>query len=184
MRALARRAGVAFVTPFNLFESKAGVLLGLFEKRIDLQIQRLTGKTKPAGPIDRLFEQAIVGCRAYSADPALFKPLVREISNAGGFDYGRLTLRSTDLWVLALHDALEAGFVRKDQDLEHVARSLHLGFRWILWQWAVDFLDTSELEVHCQYSVSVTLLGALSDAGRTQVLERVIRLAAPGNSPC
>lgn len=182
MRALAKRAGVAFVTPFNHFESKAGVLLGLFEKRIDAQVERLTAQTEHVAPIDRLFEQAIVGSRAYSADAPLFKPLVRATSNVDGFDYGKLTSRSTDLWTLALRDTVEAGLLRKDQDLARLARSLHLGFRWTLWQWALGVLDTEELEVHCQYGVAVALLAALSDDGRAQVLERVTALAAPAKS--
>ena len=178
MRALAKRAGVAFVTPFNLFESKAGVLLGLVEKRIDVQVGRLTARERTVDPIERLFEQAVVGTGAYSADPALYQPLVRAIASADGFDHERLMSRSVELWMLALREAVEAGFVREDRDLTRLARSLHLAFRWTLWQWSFGLLDTQELEVQCQYGVAVSLLSALSDEGRAQVLERVTSIGA------
>jgi len=183
MRALAKRAGVAFVTPFNLFESKAGVLLGLVEKRIDVQVGRQMARKGRIGPIDRLFEQSIVGSRAYSADAALYKPLVRAIANADGFDHKKLTSRSIDIWMLALRDAVEAGLVREDQDLKRLARSLHLAFRWTLWQWSFGVLDKEELEVQCQHCVSVSLLAALTQEGRAQVLDRVAAIGAAENRP-
>jgi len=183
MRALAKRARVAFVGPFNLFENKAGVLLGLLEKRIDAQVGRLTTRNESIGPIERLFEQAIVGSRAYAADPALYKPLVRAIANADGFDHEKLVSRSVEIWMLALQDAVEAGLVREDQDLARLARSLHLAFRWTLWQWALGVLDTEELEIQCQISVSVSLLAALSNVGRAQVLERVAEIGAVSERP-
>ena len=90
---------------------------------------------------------------------------------------------SVELRVLALRDAVEAGLVREDRDLARLARSLHLAFRWTLWQWALGVLDTEDLEVQCQYSVSVSLLAALSDDGRAQVLERVAALGAAAERP-
>ena len=179
MRALAKRAGVAFVTPFNLFESKAGVLLGLVEKRIEAQVRRLTVREETAGPIDRLFEQAVAGSRAYAADPALYGPVIRAIATADGFDHEKLMSRSVALWLLALRDAAEAGLVRTDQDLKRLARSLHLGFRLTLWQWALGGLSADDLEIHCQHAVSVCLLAALTEEGRALVLERVGDLEVP-----
>ena len=41
MRALAKEAGVAFVTPFNLFESKAGVLTALQQTRLEAHEKNL-----------------------------------------------------------------------------------------------------------------------------------------------
>lgn len=66
--AVSMSARVAVVPGSSFFENRAGVLLGLVGKRIDVQLGRLAGRTKNVGLLGGVFKQAVVGSRAYSAD--------------------------------------------------------------------------------------------------------------------
>jgi len=172
MRALSKEAGVAFATPFNLFENKSGVLYGLLEKRIEAQTEQILASHSELDPIDRLFEQAILGSEMYLADPALYKPILQTISNEGP-RAGKLTDVSVKLWSTALQGALETGLLEKPEDLALVARSIQLGFASLLLQWAVGQLSDEELRLQSQLSAAVSLMTVLTDDGRLQVLEKV-----------
>ncbi|HSG91170.1 MAG TPA: TetR/AcrR family transcriptional regulator [Pseudomonadales bacterium] len=172
MRALAEEAGVAFATPFNLFESKFGVLCGLLEKRIEAQMEQLGEEDPGRDPVERLFEQAALGSRMYLADPTLYKPILHEMSHAGP-EAGRVAIVSMKFWSMALQSARDTGLISTDEDVKALARLLQLGFASVLYQWASGHLRDDELVMHSQHRAAVSLMAVMTDEGRQLVLKRV-----------
>ena len=151
MRALAKRADVAFVTPFNLFGSKGGVIAALFEQKLDAQHGRLLpDMAEGSDPIERVFDLAIVGCRAYTADPELHRPLIRALSAIAAPDQSQLLAQATDLWRLSLRDAHAAGLIEPGRNLDMLASALHVAFRGALSLWTLGEIDAEQLERHLE----------------------------------
>ena len=173
MRDLAKQAGVAFVTPFNLFESKGGVIAALLEERLRTQRERLIPAHEGADPIDRVFDLATLASRAYAADAELHRPLLRALPGIEDFVESRVFALATALWRLALRDAEDAGMIEADRDLDLLARTLHITFRGAIGLWASGEIDTRELERQARYGAGVCILGVLTGEHRERVAERL-----------
>ena len=172
MRGLAEKAGVAFVTPFNLFENKGGVLGALLEARFEAQRERMTPPSADRDPVERVFDLALLAGRAYTSDAALFRPLLRAVTDVEGFDHAGLYDHAVQLWLLALRDAVAAGMIDPERNVELLARFFHNVFRGALSLWLVGEIDTDEFEGQTEYGVALGLLGALTSDARQALLER------------
>jgi AcrR family transcriptional regulator len=173
MRALAEKAGVALVTPFNLFESKGGVLSALVEERLDAQAKRMSSPPGDRGPVEHVLELARNASRTYTSDAALHRPLLRGLFQVEGVGHPALGKRSVQLWMPSLRDAAAAGMIAPDQDLAFLAHALHIAFRGALALWVSGEIDQEELERHAEHAASACLLGALTGVAQASVLERV-----------
>lgn len=176
MRELAKRAGVAFVTPFNLFGNKGGIIAALFEQRLAAHRERLGPRHDgESDPLDRLLELAVVGTRAYTADPELSRPLLRAVPHVASGNAQLLAL-ATNLWRTALEDMRNAGMISKEHDLELLARTLHVAFRGAVSIWAVEEVDAAELERQAEYGACACVAGVLTDESRERILARMSEL--------
>ena len=173
MRELAKRAGVAFVTPFNLFGNKGGILAGLLEERLEAHRERLVPAHQGDDPVDRVFELALLGSRAYTSDPQLHRPLLRELPGAGREGDEHLLALATSLWRLALRDVEAAGMVQPGRNLDLLALTLHVHFRGALSLWAMGDLEAPELEDVLQFGVGACLASALAPEHAERVAARV-----------
>ncbi len=178
MRELAKKAEVAFVTPFNLFTSKGGVIAGLLEARLDAQRERLIPVDEAVDPIDRIFDLALRGSRAYTADPELYRPILQALPSIEGVDDARLLALATELWRLALRDAENVGMIETGRDLDLLSRTLHITFRGALWFWVAGGVDVPELERQVQYGAGTCLLAVLTTEHRERVADRLRTLEA------
>lgn len=182
MRDLAKKAGVAFVTPFNLFENKGGIIAGLFEKRLRAQQERLIPKADGADgedPIDRLFELAAHSSRAYAADPELHRPLLRALPGVESRGESSLLALATELWLSVLREGERAGMVEAGRDLTLLARTMHVTFRGAISLWASGEIDATELERQAQYAAGACFVAVLTGEHRERVSERLRELEGP-----
>ena len=181
MRDLAKEAGVAFVTPFNLFDNKGGVLAALFEARLETQRRTLQRDARETSdPVERMLHLAVTSARAYSTDPDLYRPLLRALPAVAPSDDLRLLDLAIGLWRTVLESARGDGMLAAERNLELLARTLHVGFRGTLSLWAADDIDAAELEHQAEYGVALTLAAILArPRDRQRLNARIAELEQP-----
>lgn len=173
MRDLAKQAGVAFVTPFNLFENKGGIIVALFEERLRTQQERIVSGDEDDDPVERLFDLAARSCRAYAADPELHRPLLRALPGVETLGGTPLFALATELWLSLLREAERAGRIEAGRDLDLLARTMHVTFRGAISLWASGEIDACEFERQAQYAVGACLLAVLTAKHRERVSKRI-----------
>lgn len=166
MRALASEAGVAFVTPFNLFESKGNILTALLQSKLAENREQFEAKSGRKKPLDQLITMAAVSAQAYVADPELFRPLWTAFGNQRDADIRVSTDLGAVIWRPELELAAEAGVMEKGRSLSLLARSLHLMFRGTMWQWAVGEIGSEEFVAQVQFGTVMWLIGAVTPEHR------------------
>jgi len=169
MRTLADESGLSLATPFNLFGSKAAVLVALIDRALDAQAARLAA-ARDLEPIERVIALGERGVRAYTRDEVFYRPLFAAIAEvtSRGSPPGLLE-RATDLWREALRDAEASGLLDPGLDLELLARLLHLQFRVALMNWAARETDAGGWLLEVRYGLAVVLLGAVTEPVRPRL---------------
>ena len=76
MRALAQSAGVAGMTPYNLFGSKHGLLAALSRKELGHAIERVDA-AQVADSLERVFVALDMGFETFSGDEDYYRSLYR-----------------------------------------------------------------------------------------------------------
>jgi len=172
MRELADEAGVAFKTPFNLFGSRGGVLAALADRHL-LAVRDQVLVRKRSDPIDRLFQAARASVEIFTSDEDLYRPLYRsiaaEIGDLHTFD------RGSELWALALEEAIEAGLVDPPGGPMVLGRAMDFAFRGVFWQWATGEIEAREFSLSADYTVAVHLLGVASSDRAREKLSRKLK---------
>ncbi len=172
MRALAREAGVSFATPFNLFESKSGILVGLMRKLVASNRDSLEKVSKRADPIETLFRLVDVSVDGYTTDPQLVRALVRAMDATTGPDRYQARGLGALVWKPALESAARDGALDPKRNVDLLARSLHLMFREALSSWAADDISAEEFKLQTLHGLSVWLLSAVTDEHHSRVAKK------------
>jgi AcrR family transcriptional regulator len=172
MRELAREAGVSFATPFNLFESKSGVLIALVYSKVPGKQEKFVKAARRLDPIDRLFRLARKSAEIYTSDPELFRPLVAAMSAISDSESREIWETVARVWFSDLDSAREDGMIDSKRDLNLLAWSLHVLFRGALLQWASREIDDKELRLQVQLGVAIWLMSAVTKSARSRVVEK------------
>jgi AcrR family transcriptional regulator len=176
MRELAERSGVSFATPFNLFGSKAGVLVALVERSLEEGFASLA-ETRGMDPVDRVFALGDRGVWAYSEDEALYRPLLRAlVALSDDSPAPRLLEEATALWQEALRDGASAGLLRPELDVELIARQLHVNYRGAMMLWAFEEVDEQGWLLQVRHGVALVLLGVAADPLRPRLRARLAEI--------
>lgn len=172
MRALAREAGVSFATPFNLFENKAGILVGLMSDFVAANRESLKKVSRRIGPLETLFRLIEISVEGYTSDPRFVRPLVLALDATKGPERQQARGLGALVWKPALESAAEAGVLDEGRNLGLMARSLHLMFREALSAWAAGDIDAEEFKLQALYGLSVWLLSAVLDDHQKDVAKK------------
>ena len=101
MRHLGSEAGVSFATPFNQFGSKAAIMHGLSERRIDTMAKRFTEASPPVDAADRVLMATDIAVQVMLEEPVVNRAVMGWLGTAARAP-GRVWAHSTALWTLAL----------------------------------------------------------------------------------
>ena len=144
MPQLAKTAGVALVTPYKHFESKAGVLDALLKEQVDNSTWSYPDESDQLlNPIDRILEFGShhIGKIVESED--LCRPVMAGLVRLNGEDAFTLGEQWIPQWQIEMQAAFEAGLLHSFVNPQLVARSLHLAFSGALIKW-MTFESNSE----------------------------------------
>lgn len=174
MRALAAKAGVAHMTPYNVFGSKQAVLLAVLDADM-AEFARAVHERQIADPLAELYEVVGLCAEFWFADPVFYKTLYRELLDLKGAPHHGLPTPLRDgFWRRLTHALAERGYLQAFVAEEPLA----MNFRRIALQaisvWIARDLSRREVEAELGYSTSLALLGVTTAAASDRVRERLL----------
>lgn len=172
MRALAARAQVSLATPYNLFGSKQGIVLAVLDDVREYQGR--FASLRSVDPLQRLFTAVDMAIEFYLGDPRFYKTLWAAVFDAS--DDVRPEIynhKRNDFWRGLIHDAFEAGALRKSVDGDLLHRSLDRVFGAAMLEWVVGELSDDQLAPTIRFGYALMLKGAASPKWRAPLAARL-----------
>jgi len=176
MRLIASRAEVSLATAYNLFGSKQAVVLAVLEDRRNFE-EKLAG-LKTENPLDLVFVAHELAVSFYLQDPEFYRPLWRALLDTSGKDGNELVsperqaeTREASRAILA--QAQDEGFLRKDESVDWLERSLSHCAVGATLAWATNTLSSASLLPSAGLGYAYILYAPATPKGKA-VLERRI----------
>jgi len=158
MRELGVEAGVSFATPFNQFGSKAAIMHGLSERRIDTMAKRFTDASPLPNAADRVLMATDIAVEVMLEEPVVNRAIMGWLGTAGRTP-GRVWAHSTALWTLALGAGEGLAAPWREQALRCLPGQLAFAFRGVLSFWTAGELPDSALALNAREMAIALLLG-------------------------
>jgi AcrR family transcriptional regulator len=175
MRELANEAGVSFATPFNLFGSKAAIMLALSARRIASMHARLGDAMLPEKAVDRVLLAADIAASVMLASSDVNRAVMGAIG-APGEQPGHVATRSRDYWAAALANGGGLAIATLPLALAALPGQLAIAFRGVLSFWtAGDIPD--ELLQDCSQAAAATVLLGFADRNQRDELMAILERA-------
>ncbi|MEM6475387.1 MAG: TetR/AcrR family transcriptional regulator [Pseudomonadota bacterium] len=152
MRRLAQDAGVSIATPYNLFGSKADVLVSiLVEKQMDFHSPPAEQEGKPA--LELLFEAHDAIRQFFASDEEFFRAVQREIMVAEDTAPSHAGLQQATFVIRGYIDqAKRRGELRSDTDVDELSHHLATIMVAVQGMWASSFFSNEESMAHIKRS--------------------------------
>lgn len=173
MRTLAEKASVSIATPYNLFGSKQAIMYAVLDADLEVYQKRLAGLH--ADTIEIFFKAVSLATALYATEPAFYRAVLSAVYNDGGSEFRSMFGGPRHaMWRGFVQDAVDAGFVDAEVDVDALAITLaHIFFSCIL-EWAAGELSLAELEVRTQYGFALTLLAMATPASAKRLRDRAL----------
>lgn len=175
MRALAERADVSLVTPYNLLGSKQSIMYALLDEDIQTYAERLGRSTKDE--LDLFFEAVTLSRQFFANEPDYYRAVLFAVYNDGGREY-RSMFRGPRraLWRALVEDARNSGFLSSEVDADAFANNLALIFFAAILEWVSGEGTLEEMETRTQYGFALALLAFANPDCRDRLHARAIKM--------
>lgn len=178
MPELAARAGVSLATPYNLFGSKAAVLVQLFEGQVR-SFTRDQSWMRDAAPADRVLGVIDRLVAAYSRKPAFFRNLVKALHALGAAEAEHFAYPAGAHLLHPLVESLaEDGHLPATIPSAVLETTLTRLFDGAFQRWALQDWDTERLRHELRAGFALVFYGVLEGPAQAQ-LSQVMKAAAP-----
>jgi AcrR family transcriptional regulator len=183
MRALAERAGVSLVTPYNLFGSKQGIMFALLDEDIDQYAAQL-GRSRQ-DPLKILFRAVTLGTEYFKRDQPYYRAVMFAVTNGGGREFrAAFGGPRQALWERLVEQAIDQGYLIRDTDRRALAGHLGTVYFANIVAWASGQLSLKAMELRTLYGFAMALAAMATEKHtaklRRQVLVYQGRLAVLG----
>jgi AcrR family transcriptional regulator len=174
MRKLADAAGTSVATLYNLFGSRADILLALVADGMDRMDEALEA-TAPADPLARAEAIVSVTIDYVTAREAVYKPvwLARRQTESKTPEGRSLSERAADMQRAALTAAIEAGLLRSELDPTLLGMQIFQGWVCAADVWAEGEVDAAGFKAKALYALYVCLLSVATDETRPMILDKM-----------
>ena len=178
MPELASRAGVSLATPYNLFGSKAAVLVQVFEGQVR-GFNRDNSWMQEAAPADRVLGVIDRLVAAYSRKPVFFRNLVKALDALGATEAGQFAYPAGAHLLYPLVRCLaEDGYLPATVPAEVLEVTLTRLFDGAFQRWALQDWETERLRQELRAGFALVFYGVLDTASQAQ-LAGVMQAAVP-----
>jgi AcrR family transcriptional regulator len=181
MRELASEAGVSFATPFNLFGSKAAIMLALSARRIASMHARLSETTLPAMAVARVLFAVDIAASVMLSVPDINRAVMGAIS-APSDRPGNVALRSRDFWATALGDGEGLLTATRPLALAALPGQLTVAFRGVLSFWTAGDVPDQSLQSLARAAAAAVLMGFVERDDRDKLAMILEQAAAFAHS--
>jgi AcrR family transcriptional regulator len=188
MRKLAKEAGLAVATLYNLFGVREEILQALIMDAID-QMDLVLDRDAPLDdPIERCRAIVTVSVRHMVENETIFRPMVIAAAQASpnaattdGHSRGKVARRAAQMQTLAIQAAIDQGLLNNRLDPDQLGQQIYHGYEFASMQWGSGQLDAAGFEARALYGLDLALLAVASDSIRPDLeahlrkLEKQIR---------
>lgn len=182
MPELAERAGVALVTPYSYFQSKAGVLDAVLDPEHALETAvSWSGNADRGDGLTKSLAFAMSRVERYISDAPLYRPVLWTLMKLGP----GLAPRTQDaadwlnLWEDGLKDAADQGRIDAAVSTVLVAHTIRNAYLGLLQRWVTQQLTDQQFRLETEATVSMMLAGiAKKPADRKHWHDQFIRTQA------
>ena len=173
MRALAERAGLSLVTPYNLFGSKQAVLQAVLDEDIEVFSDRM--KAYEEQGLDIFFEAVRQSCASYADDPEYSRAVLGAIYFGGTNEYRTMFRRPRRIfWQSLVEKAIETKCI--DASVDPNAFSINLVH--IYWsniiEWVAAEGTIEEMETRTMYGFALSFLAVATPKYRADLKKRLV----------
>lgn len=168
MLAVAEKAGVSPTTPYNLFESKAGLLYALLNRSMDGV--DVVGKVarRTADPHERAIRCTRAVTAFFARDPGFYRALYQFLLGVDDPVHRPAFMnRGHGYWKLAAQGLEDAGHLPPELSLDELSLEMEIHFLGVLDLWVHGELDDPAFTARAVHGMTLLLLGlAQGDARR------------------
>lgn len=171
MLAIAKLAEVSPTTPYNLFESKSGLLYGLLYRFMD----RIDSYVEVAGKVMDPYQRVLSHARAVSAfmasDPIYHRCLYRYLLNS--FEPAlrpTYMIRGLQYWQSAVKGLADAGLLPQNITPDQLAKELETHFVGVLNLWIHEELTDEELCAKTVFGSGLMVMGFAKQSDKISIL--------------
>lgn len=158
MRALASRAEVSLVTPYNLFGSKRAIVLALLD---DVRVFRQRfAKESPQDPLDKIFAAVDMAISFYVEDAQFYRTLWSAVFDTTNEIREEIyNPKRDEFWRDLISDLANAGGIESFVDKDILLHQLDYQFRSVMLDWVVDDIDSDVLAPTARLGYALILRG-------------------------
>ncbi len=172
MRALAQRAGVGEVTPYNLFGSKRGVLEAIIRDEVEDHRHRFEG-AEARDELDAIFTFVTVSIDTWRRDPELYRTVFRDLMMSGDTSLRAVfSAPQSRLFLGLIEAAVRAGYLSDMVEPRLSARTLGRISTSSIADWLWEGISLESLEANIALGFAIILRGLATPmaAGRCDSL--------------
>lgn len=175
MRALAERAGLSLVTPYNLFGSKQAVLQAVLDEDLQFFAQRI--RALEAQDLDVFFEVVRISCASYAKDPEFSRAVLGAVYFGETSEYRSMFRRPRRIfWQSLVDDAKRNKCIDASVDSDAFATNLvHIYWSNII-EWVAAEGSIEEMETRTKYGFALALLAVAKPKHRAALRTRLAEL--------
>ena len=173
MRRLAQTAGVAGMTPYNLFGSKHGLLAALSQNELNAAMRRLDS-TPHQDSLRRIFTTLDLGFDTFGKEPDYYKALYRAAYASNDptmvevFQAPRIAY-----WNSLLEACRKDGFLEKATRSDTLTQVLMYTYTGAVGRWIEHTISTRQLYAEINYTLMILLLSHVAPHARDAVQQRM-----------
>ena len=171
MRALADVAGVGLVTPYNVFGSKGGVLVALFDDALD-QVEARVANVRSRDPLARALAVGQAAAEIYTSNPGYYRPLLKALLGSGESIH-RPFRRSVALYESVLEQAVADRTLIPGIAIDLVARQLVVICTGVLELWMHEEIADDVCSSQIVYSSLLCLRAVVDEPHAKRLLVRM-----------
>lgn len=174
MRALATKADVAHMTPYNLFGSKQAVLLAVLDADM-AEFEAAVQARHSVDPLVEVFEIVALCAEFWFSEPLFYKTLYRELLDLKGApQQPPATPLRDEFWRRLTRTLKQRGHLHAFVAEEPLAVNLRRIALQAISVWIARDLSQREVEAELGYSVSLALLGVTVPDAAERIRERFL----------
>ena len=173
MRALAERAGVSLVTPYNLFGSKQAIMYQLLDEDISRFGRQLVRSKKD--PLDMLFRAVTLGRKYFDDEADYYRAVLFSVYSDGGTEYRSMFQGPRmALWRSLVEKAVKDGYLAKEVDANAFANNLASIYFANILEWVAGGISLRAMEIRTHYGFALALHSMAKPAHRARMREQVM----------
>ena len=181
VKMIADRAEVSPATVYNLFGTKAAILVKVYEQDLE-DFERLVAEAGSADTLERMFDAIRIAVDRYRADARFYRAAMS--ARDGGLDQHMVAAAHrprVEFWRAMAARAIVEGHLKADVNAERLGVLLIQVSGGAQGRWVSNLIGVDELELEMSYGFAVVLLAFASRAARPRLQARLAAFDAALN---